>query len=103
MILVSILLELYPRYPKLRLKVCETRKVARACFTFLLNKKKKEHNKKKITSKIELSSRDVDNRKCTTVMVTLDGASWTPLVKMEALVKLCAESLHYVLLGLCTR
>ena len=36
-------------------------------------------------------------------MVTLDGASWTPLVKMEALVKLCAESLHYVLLGLCTR
>ena len=35
------------------------------------------------------------------VMVSLSSS--VPVVKMEGLVKLCAESLHFVLLGLCTR
>lgn len=35
------------------------------------------------------------------VMLTLSSSE--PVVKMESLVKLCAESLHFVLLGLCTR
>lgn len=35
------------------------------------------------------------------VMVTLNSS--VPVLKMEGLVKLCAESLHVVLLGLCTR
>ena len=74
-------------------------------FFFLLVKKRKEFENKKKTNYLCVT--DVEGEKkerkimWSDVMVSLSSS--VPVVKMEGLVKLCAESLHFVLLGLCTR
>ena len=66
--------------------------------------KRKRQKKKRFIVRVRVCVRRCRDRQIimwSGVMVSLSSS--VPVVKMEGLVKLCAESLHFVLLGLCTR